>query len=263
MKILFIGDIVGKNGRNIVKKVLLDIRKKQAIDFVIANGENATHGKGLIHNHYEQLLNMGIDVVTLGNHYLSKSEIKDYIGGADYLIRPYNIKNDLQGSGTGIFTTDGFKIRVTNLLGTSFMHEEVLNPFDCLSEIIDSEEKADIHIVDFHAEATGEKQALANAFDGRVTAVLGTHTHVQTRDLRLLKHGTAFISDVGMCGPYNGILGCKKEVVIERLWRNKEIRYEIAEDDDSLFSAVLLTINDSSLMVEETRAIYLVETKSS
>ena len=259
MNILMIGDIVGKNGRLVVNKLLPSIKKKYNIDFVIANGENATHGKGLIENHYQYLLNSGIDVITLGNHYNSKSEIADYINGAEYLIRPYNLKVDFPGVGTSIYEVNGYLIRVTNLLGCAFMSEEVNSPYEALENIIKNEEHADIHIVDFHAEATGEKQSLTWAMDGKVSAIIGTHTHVQTRDYRILPNGTAMMSDVGMCGPYNGVLGTKKETVIKKLWLNEKSRFEIDDKDDSLFNAVVLTIDGNSGKCEKITPIYLIE----
>ncbi|MCF0116449.1 MAG: TIGR00282 family metallophosphoesterase [Bacilli bacterium] len=249
MRILFLGDIVGKNGREIIGNHLNELAKKYRADFIIANGENATHGKGLIENHYRYLLNIGIDAITLGNHYDGKNEIREYIEDADSLIRPLNIKDDnFKGVGSAVFEINGVTIRVTNLLGSVYMNEEVINPFDALDNLLNdnNEEKADIHIVDFHAEATGEKQALGYAFDGRVSAVLGTHTHVQTNDARIFENGTAFISDVGMCGPYNGILGCKKEAVIERTWHGAHARFETNEIDDSIICGVILDINEGT-----------------
>ena len=187
MRILFFGDIVGKNGRNAIKRNLGLLKSKFRADLVIANGENATHGKGLIENHYNELIEAGIDIITLGNHYLSKSEITEYIQHANRLVRPLNIKSDIGGYGSVVIDIDDISIRVTNVLGQVFLHEEVENPFDSLDQLINNSEKANIHIVDFHAEATGEKQALAWAFDGKVSAVLGTHTHVQTNDNRQKK----------------------------------------------------------------------------
>lgn len=259
MKILFIGDIVGKSGRTIVMNNLPSLIKKYNIDFVIANGENATHGKGLIENHYNQLLKAGIDVITLGNHYNSKSEINEFINGADYLIRPYNLISEFGGVGTSVYEVGDIRIRITNLLGEAFMLEEVNNPFDSLKSIIDNEEKADIHIVDFHAEATGEKQALAWAFDGQVTAVIGTHTHVQTHDERILKKGTAFMCDVGMCGPYNGILGAKKDVVIGRLWNKEKIRYEIESEKGTVLNAVIINVDENDGTALSIKSITLFD----
>ena len=231
MRILFFGDIVGKNGRNAIKRNLGLLKSKFRADLVIANGENATHGKGLIENHYNELIEAGIDIITLGNHYLSKSESTEYIQHANRLVRPLNIKSDIGGYGSVVIDIDDISIRVTNVLGQVFLHEEVENPFDSLDQLINNSERANIHIVDFHAEATGEKQALAWAFDGKVSAVLGTHTHVQTNDNRILENGTGYISDVGMCGPYNGVLGVKKEAVIARSWHGEKVRFETDDFD--------------------------------
>ena len=199
MKILFLGDIVGKVGRRTVTKNLEKLVKKYQVDFVIANGENTTHGKGLIEKHYYELLDAGIDCITLGNHYLSKDKLLDYIEDADALVRPLNISKRIGGEGSRLFEVNGVYIRVTNVLGTAFMKEEVSSPYYSLKSLIDSLESEDsIHIVDYHAEATGEKMCFGYAFDGLVSAVLGTHTHVQTNDAKILENGTAFISDVGM-----------------------------------------------------------------
>ena len=258
MKIMMIGDIVGKNGRQVVKQVLPDLRKKYDIDFVIANGENATHGKGLIEHHYQFLLDSGVDVITLGNHYNSKNEIKNYINGASYLIRPYNLKIEYPGVGTALYDIGDYKIRVTNILGQAYMSEEVNSPYDAINEIIDKEECADIHIIDFHAEATGEKQSLAWALDGKVSAIIGTHTHVQTRDARILPQGTAIMCDVGMCGPYNSVIGTKRELVIKKIWLKERVVFDVDDKDDSLFNAVILEIDENSGRCEKILPIYMV-----
>ena len=244
MEILFIGDIVGKPGRDLVLSLLPDLIDEYGLDFVIANGENVTHGKGLSKEHMLELLEAGVDAITLGNHAFAKKDIFTYIDDYEELIRPYNLHNAFPGRGTSIFDVNGKKIRVTNLLGRVYMGMNVENPFDCLKHIVDKEEKVDIHIVDFHAEATGEKLALGWAMDGLVSAVLGTHTHVQTSDARLLSNGTAYISDVGMCGPRNGILGCQKEGVIKKTWTGYPFTFEVLIDNDVTFSGVVLSIDD-------------------
>lgn len=245
MNILFIGDIVGELGRRVVAYEIDKITSEFPVDFIIANGENATHGKGLIEAHFNELLDAGIDVITLGNHYAAKKEIFNYIESYDSILRPNNLHHTIPGVGTGVFDCNGIKIRVTNLLGRVYMAIDVNNPFDDLESII-SNDDSDIHIVDFHAEATGEKYSLGYAFDGKVSAVLGTHTHVQTKDNRLLPNGTAYISDVGMCGPYNGILGSKKEEVIKRTWTSASAVFSIEDHDEAVFSAVLMTFDDVS-----------------
>lgn len=255
MKILFIGDVVGSLGRNIVAMMIEKITSEQDIDFIIANGENATHGKGLSEAHLNELFDAGVDVVTLGNHYANKKEIFSFLDSYNELLRPNNLHHSIPGTGTNVFEIDGVKIRVTNLLGRVYMALDVNNPFDDLESICASDD-SDIHIVDFHAEATGEKYALAHAFDGKVSAVLGTHTHVQTRDNRILPYGTAYISDVGMCGPYDSILGVKKEDVVKRTWTSQPTPFNVQEEGESIFSAVLLTFNDQTYECERIQTIY-------
>ena len=247
MKILFIGDIVGSIGRRLIKEKLESIVNKYNIDFVIANGENVTHGKGLIRHHYDELINSGIDVITLGNHYNSKSELKFFIDRVDSIVRPINLITNFPGEGTALFDVDGITVRVTNVLGSAFMNELVNSPYLAMTELLDSEEeKANIHIVDFHAEATGEKYSLAYALDGKVSAVIGTHTHIQTNDFRILPNGTAFISDVGMTGFYDGILGFDKDSVIKKNCYGQMSKFELPEEGRGILQGVVLDIDEIS-----------------
>ena len=218
MNILFIGDVVGKPGRDAVKYYLENNAEDLGLDFVIANLENASHGKGLQKNHFLEMLNSGVDVATMGNHTFAKKTIYEFINDYDNLLRPVNLHSSLPGTGSNVFEVDGLRIRVTNLIGRVYMSENNGNPFDALKSIVDNSQD-DIHIVDFHAEATGEKLSLGYAFDGLVNVIVGTHTHIQTNDLRLLPKGTLYLSDVGMCGPNNGILGSSREEVIRRCVR--------------------------------------------
>ena len=259
MRILFIGDIVGKVGRRIVKEKVPYYVNKYGIDFVIANGENATHGKGLIRNHYDELINAGVDVITLGNHYDSKNELARYIERVDCLIRPANLLRGYPGVGSAVFYVDDIPVRVTNLLGTAFIKEEVVPPYQSLLEALEDEEKAVIHIVDYHGEATGEKQSFGYACDGKVSAVLGTHTHVQTRDGHILPNGTAYISDVGMCGYKSGVLGFEKESVINKTLFGKQSKFELPNDGPALFSAVVMDIDEISGKCIEFFSIYYEE----
>ncbi|MGA0097524.1 MAG: TIGR00282 family metallophosphoesterase [Bacilli bacterium] len=249
MKWLFIGDIVGSYGRLMVAKNLPELRKTLGLDFVIANAENASHGKGLVQKHYEELLASGIDVMTLGNHYNAKGEIRDYLNQTVSLVRPLNLKHPYPGVGTLTFQVNQKTIRVTNILGQAFMNEEVLNPFQSLADLLASSAPSDLHIVDFHAEATGEKYAMGYAFAGKVNALFCTHTHVQTNDLRLLNQQTLYLSDVGMTGPYNGILGVKKETIINRLWHQEKAVFELAEDGECVLSAVYVETNEAGIAV--------------
>lgn len=252
MRVLFIGDVVGKQGRKVVKYYLDEYLDEY--DFVIANLENASHGKGLTKNHFLEMVEAGIDVVTLGNHYYAKKEIETYIDDYDCILRPANLHKSVFGRGSEVYNVNGLKIRVTNLMGRVYISEQLNNPFDVLESIVDSDDY-DIHIVDFHAEATGEKQALAWAFDGKLTALFGTHTHIQTNDLRKLKQGTVYMSDVGMCGPYNGILGSNREAVIKKSWTGIPTIFDVQEDDEFIFSAVSLTIDDDTKKVIDYEVI--------
>ena len=261
MKILFIGDIVGKVGRRMVKEKVPYFVNKYNIDFVIANGENATHGKGLIKHHYDELLSSGVDVITLGNHYDSKNEIRRYIDRVDRLIRPINLLNEYPGVGTEIYDLDGVTIRVTNLLGSAFMDENVNSPYLTMLNVLQDEEMANIHIVDFHAEATGEKQCLAYALDGKVSAVLGTHTHVQTCDAKILPNGAAFISDVGMTGFADGVLGDTVESVVPKIVYGEKSKFTPPDEGRGLFSAVVIDIDEQTGAANSIFPIYFEEEK--
>lgn len=262
MKILFLGDIVGKTGRRVVKKLLEKLVEKYQVDFVIANGENTTHGKGLIEKHYYELLDSGIDCITLGNHYLSKDNLKDYIDDADALIRPLNISKRIGGEGSRLFSVNGINIRVTNILGTAFMKEEVSSPYYSLKSLIEScKDEDSIHIVDYHGEATGEKMCFGYAFDGLVSAVLGTHTHVQTNDAKILKNGTAFISDVGMCGAANGVLGFEKESVMKVTMFGEKGRFGFDDEDEGLLNCVVINFDDVTHKALEIIPVKMLEGK--
>ena len=259
MRILFIGDVVGPIGLRMIKEKVNYFVDKYHIDFVIANGENATKGKGLIQSHYEQMINDGVDVITLGNHYNSKKEITKFIDRVDNLIRPANIRTEFGGVGSEIYDVDGVSIRVTNLLGVAFMDDEVNSPYLTLLNILEEEEPATIHIVDYHAEATGEKLAFAHAMDGKVSAVLGTHTHVQTRDYRILENGTAYISDVGMTGFNEGVIGCSKETVVRKLIYGENTKFTAPEEGKGVFSAVVMDFNVYNGKCENIFPIYFEE----
>lgn len=260
MKILFIGDIVGRIGRRMIKDYLPGLIEKYNIDFVIANGENASHGKGLLRHHYLELIDSGIDVITLGNHYDSKKDLRGYIDRVDRLIRPLNLVNEYPGEGSAVFDVNGVSVRVTNLLGSAFMKEEVNNPYYALMEYLDAvEDQSTIHIIDFHAEATGEKVCFGYALDGKASAVLGTHTHVQTRDYRILEGGTAFISDVGMTGLYDGALGFDKNTVVSKLMYGNQVKFDIPNEGKGVLSAVVLDVDEISGKCIEIFPIYQVE----
>lgn len=238
MNILFIGDVFSSIGRDMIEEYLPKLKKKYDIDLVIANVENATHGKGLSKNHYDFFLFEGISLMTMGNHTYSKKEIFDYIDDADRLIVPLNKPKALPGVGSRVIDYKGKKIRVTNLLGLTFMDGKSQNPFEVMDELL-KEDKSDIHIVDFHAEATSEKIALGYYLDGRVSAVLGTHTHITTADEKILPKGTAFQCDVGMTGPYESVIGCDKDIIIKRCLDGLMSPFTIAKGEGQLRATLL------------------------
>ena len=244
MNILFIGDVFSSIGREMIEEYLPRIKKKYDVDIVIANVENATHGKGLIKKHYDFFLFQGISLMTMGNHTYSKKEIFDYIDEADRLIVPLNKPKALPGIGSREIQYKGKKIRVTNLLGLTFMDGKSQNPFEVIDDLL-KDDQSDIHIVDFHAEATSEKIALGYYLDGKVSAVLGTHTHVATADEKILKHKTAFQTDVGMTGPYESVIGCDKDAIIKRMKDGLMGPFKIAESEGQL-RATLLSFNDNN-----------------
>ena len=261
MNILFIGDIVGRVGRRMVKEHLNTLIEKYDVDFVIANGENATHGKGLTRNHYFELVDAGVDVITLGNHYLSKNEITRYIDKVDCLVRPLNLLHEFGGDGSVVFDVNGIPVRVTNLLGTAFMEESVNAPYLSILDLLANSEEDYIHIIDYHAEATGEKYSFAYAMDGKVSAVIGTHTHIQTNDARILPEGTAYITDVGMTGFYDGVLGFTKETVVPKIVYGQSGKMQTPDDGNGVLSAVIMVIDDNTFKCKSIKAIKYVESE--
>ena len=244
MNILFIGDVFSSIGRDMIEEYLPRIKNKYNVDFVIANVENATHGKGLIRKHYDFFLFQGISLMTMGNHTYSKKEIMDYIDDADRLIVPLNRPRALPGVGSREIVFQNKKIRVTNLLGLTFMDGKSQNPFEVMDDLLENDD-SDIHIVDIHSEATSEKVALGYYLDGRVSAVLGTHTHVTTADEKILSKGTAFQSDVGMTGPYESVIGCDKDIIVKRMLDGLMSPFKVAESEGQL-RATLLSFNDNN-----------------
>ncbi len=246
MKILFFGDIVGDIGMQALSAILPKLRKDFEADFIIANGENASRGRGLIESDYEKLIDMGVDAVTLGNHWDSKKQIHDYLDDADQLIRPINLLNYDHGVGSALFEVNGFDVRVTNVLGQAFMKESVAAPYQKMMELFQEEGETAIHIVDFHAESTSEKALFAHVLDGRVSAVIGTHTHVQTNDPQIFEKGTGFLSDAGMCGAYCSVIGFDPEAAIEKMIFGKERRLSINDEATPLVCFVYLEIDENT-----------------
>lgn len=242
-KILFIGDIIGEVGRNAVKKILPGLKKKIGIDFVIANGEHLSERVGVDTEILFEMRDAGIDFFTTGNHVWRKDEFKEEITKKNMpIIRPANFLVKYPGHGFRVIQTPAGKALIINLLGKEGIPEKVVNPFKKIDVILESQTGYDFSIVDFHAEMTSEKVAMGQYLDGRVTAVLGTHTHVPTADARILPKGTAFVSDAGMTGPLNSVLGVKSEIIVERFVKGVGSKFEVA-DGEAVFNSVLLTID--------------------
>ncbi len=247
MNIFCIGDIVGKPGREAIEKLLPEIVDEMSIDFVIANAENAAAGSGIISRIAENLFSFGCDVLTLGDHSWDKKEVFDFFDDENNILRPANFPNDTPGKGMCITKTKkGTKIVVINLLGRVFMRYNVDCPFRALERLIeDARKETNIVIVDFHAEATSEKIAFGHFVDGKVSGVFGTHTHVQTSDEKVLSKGTAYITDVGMTGPFDSVIGQNKEKIINRFLKSMPSKFEVATEDVWL-SGVIFEIDENT-----------------
>lgn len=228
MKILALGDVVGSGGCEKIRKTLPSLKRKFNIDFCIANGENSAVGNGILPSSAEHLFSSGVDFITGGNHTFRRNEIYSFLDENDRIIRPFNVHTSSPGSGYGIVDMGRYKIGIINLLGKSFMQGSE-NPFDALDSAIEKINDCRIKIVDFHAEATGEKKALGFYADGRVSAFFGTHTHVQTSDAQILPQGTAYITDLGMCGPEYSVLGVEPEIIIRALKTGLPERFRNAD----------------------------------
>lgn len=246
MKLLFIGDIVGKIGRNATRTLLPSVVSKYKIEFVVANGENAAGGFGITEKIANEIFGYGVHVITTGNHVWDKKEFIPHIAKENRVLRPLNYPPGVPGYGTIVCTVrDTLKAAVINLSGRVFMGNMDC-PFRVGKESIDDLKKdVRIIIVDFHAEATSEKIAFGHFVDGKVSAVIGTHTHVQTADEKILSGGTAYITDVGMTGPSDSIIGIEKEQIIQRFLTNMPMRFETAKGE-GIFSAVVVEINEET-----------------
>ncbi|PKR78690.1 TIGR00282 family metallophosphoesterase [Halalkalibacillus sediminis] len=257
MNILFIGDIVGKPGRQALQDNLASLKKDYHADLTIVNGENAAHGKGLTKKIFNQILEWGGDIVTLGNHAWDKKEIFEFIDDTDKLVRPANFPEGTPGKGLQFIKAKNKTVAVINLQGRTFMNP-IDDPFQIIDDLITEAKKKTNHIfVDFHAEATSEKQAMGWYLDGRASAVVGTHTHIQTSDERILTNGTAYITDVGMTGPYDSILGVEKEAVIRRFKTALPVKFEVPETERTVLSGIVVTLDDQTGIAKKVKRILI------
>lgn len=255
MKILLIGDIVGNSGVKKVKDGIEKIKEKEKIDFIIANGENSADGMGITSSIFKNLREFGVNVITMGNHTWGKKDIFSLVKEEELLI-PANFSRNVPGKGYNIYKCNNKKIAVISLIGRVDMNILSDNPFVVAEKILQKiKEEADIIIVDFHAEATAEKIAMGYFLDGKVSAIFGTHTHVQTADEKILENGTAYITDIGMTGPKKSVIGMDVDASIKRFYTTLPERYKVSGDKTQVMDCVILSINDETCRVEKIERI--------
>ncbi len=259
MRILFIGDVVGSLGREALATYVPKLKKKYRPQVTIANGENAASGRGITGKIYKKFLQDGVDVVTMGNHTWDNKDIFEFIDDAKKMVRPANFPEDVPGQGMVFVKVNQLELAVINLQARTFM-VPLEDPFKKTAELVAiARKRTPLIFVDFHGETTSEKQAMSWFLDGQVSAVVGTHTHVQTNDARILPKGTAFLSDVGMTGPYDGILGMKREPIIEKFMTALPKRFEVVETGRTILSACILEIDDQTGQAKMIEPIQISE----
>ena len=253
-----VGDVIGRPGRAAFAKYTPKLRQEKKVDLVVVNGENSAEGRGVTKKTMDELLLGGADVVTGGNHIWDKKEVLQFIDDEPYLLRPANYPTGVPGKGACVYPLRGQNVGVMNLSGRAFM-QELDCPFQRVEDLLrELSGECDVLLLDFHAESTSEKMAMGWYLDGRVTAVVGTHTHVQTADERILPGGTAFISDLGMVGPWNSVIGFTKEPVLAKTTTGMPARFEVA-DGPAVYSAVLLTVDEGTGKAAEIERIQIRE----
>ena len=248
MKILVLGDVMGVSGRNALNKKLPGLIYNNEIDFVIVNGENsADDGKGITQDIAEEFFKIGVDAITSGNHIWDKQETANYISKENRLLRPANLIEGSPGRGYEIYVSKNkkYKIGVINLMGNVFMRktEDVFQEAKKIVKKMILKKDVDFSVVDFHGEITSEKMAAGHFFDGQATCVVGTHTHVPTADTRILEKGTAYQTDIGMCGDYNSVIGMNKENSIKRFFKNKEALKHFPAEGEGTLSGIIVETN--------------------
>ena len=242
MRILFIGDIVGKPGRHAVAALVPRLREELRLDVVVANGENAAAGRGITIKTAKEIFAAGVDLITSGNHIWDQAEIIPYLDREPRILRPANYPEGAPGCGVGTFGA----LTVVNLMGRTFMYE-IDDPFRAADRILASLPERSMVLVDMHAEATSEKMAMGLYLDGRVSAVVGTHTHVPTADTRILPKGTAYVTDVGMCGPLDSVIGVEVDAVLKRFLTGMPAKFVVAEKSRAVqFNSVMISVDDAT-----------------
>lgn len=258
MRILMIGDIYGSVGRKQIELRLEALIKEEAIDFIVANGENISHGKSILKHHFQFLKQHNIDVVTSGNHIFDQRSVLEYIDQEPTLLRPYNMRSYLPGNGYCIVKKNNKKVCILNLMGCTFMTTGVNSAYEAMDHFLSLNLKYDLLLIDFHAEATAEKIAFAWNYDGIISGFVGTHTHVQTADEHILPKGTAFITDLGMTGPINSIIGGNPEEIILKEKTGLLTRFEPAKGSGQ-FCGVIIEFDDNTNKTVQIERIFLKE----
>ena len=255
MKILAVGDLIGGAGIKKLKSVLGKIKEQEQIDFIIVNAENSAEGMGITQKNFDDILALNIDVITMGNHTWGKKDIFKFID-APQLLRPANYPKGVVGKGLGIYECKNKKIAVMNFMGRVDINILTENPFVMAKEMVEElQGKVDMIFIDFHAEATAEKIAMGRFLDGKITALFGTHTHVQTADEQIFPNGTAYITDLGMTGPKNSVIGMEIEASVKRFQTSLPERYKLAEGE-CIFNGCIFEINDETCRTEKVNRIY-------
>lgn len=254
MRILCIGDVVSAVGRDMLFKYVEDLKYQKNIDLCIANGENATHGRGLARAAYNDMCRAGVDGFTLGNHTWGSKEVIKILENEENTIRPINFHSSCPGAGAMILTAkNGARVGIINAIGRVYMDLPSDSPFDAIEKKAEElKHKTDAIVVDFHAEATSEKQAMGFFLDGKVSAVFGTHTHIQTADERILPNGTGYITDLGMTGAVESVLGMDKDIIIKRFSQGMPQKFELAEGRGQL-NGCIFEIDDNGKCIDIER----------
>lgn len=258
MKLLALGDIISEGGCAAISKFLPKIKRENGVDICIANGENSALGNGISPQSAEVLLTSGVDLITTGNHVFRRRESGDLLEDNARILRPYNMHPSCPGIGTGIIDMGKYRIGVINLIGNAYFNASYANPFDSLDKALKELDGCKIKLVDFHAEATGEKKALAFYADGRVSAFWGTHTHVLTADAQILPNGTGYITDLGMCGSELSVLGIEPDCIIKHLKTGMPTVFK-AKENDITINGCIFEINEISGLTESIKSIVLRE----
>jgi metallophosphoesterase (TIGR00282 family) len=260
LRILMLGDLVGKTGRDLFARHSATLRTTYSLDAIIINGENCADGKGITPSIVKFLQEHGVDIITSGNHIFDKKEIFPFLDEYETVLRPANYPDACPGKGITFFTCKGFQVAVMNIMGRLYMPVHLNCPFQKALELVQEAQKiTPLILIDFHAETTAEKRALGALLDGTVSAVVGTHTHVQTADAQILPQGTAYISDLGMSGSLNSMIGAKKEQILHRFLTQMPVRHEVATDAPYVLSGVVVALDGTTGKALSIEPIYIVD----